>query len=196
MFAVTGIRTTTVAALAELVGEDPVRIGADLAAVSGSVVLPVGCTRFVLAAGLLYPKRVADLTKDEALRSLAVNLASVLRITEHILDNVPRARVCIIGSESAELGSFDRLYASAKAGVHAYARTRIVRNGQQLVAVAPPIISDSGMTKARADYPAVLSRRYTVTARDVARTVAGVLWCRPAGAPNNRVVTVTAAGGV
>ena len=192
MFGVTGIRTTTIQALARLTGEQPVRIAAALDAPAGTVVLPEGCTRFVLAAGILYPQHVGELDHGQVVRSLSVNLASVLRIVETILEQVPRARVCIVGSESAELGSFDRLYAAAKAGVHAYVRTRIPGKGQQLVAVAPPIIADSGMTTAREDYPAVLERRYNVRALDVAEAIHALLWSKPKGAPNNRVFPVLA----
>jgi hypothetical protein len=46
-----------------------------------------------------------------------------------------------------------------------------VKPTQTVACVIPPIISDSGMTRRRHDYPAVLDARRTVSAKEVAEKV-------------------------
>lgn len=176
MLAVTGFRTSIVRALSARTGEPVVRIHGALDQFGGRFVLPAGSERFVLAAGVLYPRQVHTLDEEQIRVALAVNLVSVIRLTEHILHSVPRARVVIVGSVSGRDGSFDQLYAVAKAGVHAYVQTRLVQPPQLLFCVAPTIVSDAGMTTRRADYPAVLSHRLTVSSMQVAEKIAAALY--------------------
>lgn len=172
MIAVTGYRTTIVRELANLVAPVEVqRIDADLARLDARFVMPPRATRFVLAAGLLYAKPLRLQSVEEVVASLAVNMVNVVRLCETILDTVEDARVCVIASESAFSGSFDHTYAMGKAGVVTYVGARRVKRSQLLVAIAPPIIADSGMTERRHDYPEVLARRRHVFARDVAANV-------------------------
>lgn len=175
MFAVTGKRTTIVRELEDLTGEEAVRIEADLSD-PGCALDPGIYTRYVLAAGVLYSRPPLELEAAEIVAALAVNLTNTIRLCEKILERDNWARICVVGSESGILGSHDRMYAAAKAGVHSYVATRPVRPSQQLVCVAPPIISDSGMTARRRDFPAVLETRAHVRARDVAEIIRGLLW--------------------
>lgn len=175
MIAVTGLRTSIVQALIRMVGERQVqRIDADLARFDCSFAVPK-VDRFVLAAGVLHGKPMRAQSPDEILSCIAVNMVNVVRLCETILASNQRARICVIGSESGFKGSFDETYALAKAAVHRYVETRKVGPQQQLVAVAPHIVIDSGMTRRRHDYAQVLEeqqagRRFT-TAREVAECV-------------------------
>ena len=180
MLAVTGFRTSIVRALTSRTGEPVERIHADLADPATRFTWPDGCERFVLAAGILYPTQVHDLGPMAITEALHVNLTNVMRLCEVILRSVRTARVVVIGSLSGREGSFDQLYAAAKAGVHCYVSTRLVQPPQLLACVAPTIVSDAGMTMRRADYPAVLSRRPTVTSAQVAEMIAAYLYAEAA----------------
>ncbi len=165
--AVTGGRTSIVQGLLALVPEeDVVTIGRqdddtirlDLAAEFDATAVPVDVERYVLASGLLFPKTLAEQDFEETARSLAVNLTSVVRIVEHLLTNNPRARIAIVSSESSR-GSYDTTYFLAKVALDAYVEGRRLRApGQQLVAVSPTIIMDSGMTQRRHDLDSVAER--------------------------------------
>jgi NADP-dependent 3-hydroxy acid dehydrogenase YdfG len=111
-----------------------------------------------------------------------------MRTCERILTLVPNARICIIGSCSGIKGSYDQLYGASKAGIHYYVKTRKVLDTQQLIAVSPCIISDSGMTRRRSDYDDVIENRDTVTAKQVADVVYGLLTMSPA--VSNQIVPV------
>lgn len=176
MLAVTGLRTTIVQELAKLTDEPISRIGGSSHQWFDADFQIPEANRFVLAAGVLYGKHINDQTVYDIATGLAINLISPMRICEQILVENGRARICVIGSESGFSGSFDAVYAAAKAGLHSYVTTRKVLPTQQLVAVAPPIISDSGMTKRRGDYPEVLKKRKTVTAQQVAIVVHQLLY--------------------
>lgn len=177
MIAITGRRSTIIQ---ELEAFEPVeRIESDYFPCT---------TKFVLAAGVLVGKRISDMSPIEAYETVNVNLISVLRLCERILTRIPTARICVIGSCSGIKGSFDELYAASKAGVHQYVKTRKVLDSQQLIAVSPCIIADSGMTERRSDYPRVLEERQTVSAREVAEVVYGLLSMTPI--VSNEVVPV------
>mgnify|MGYP003908889943 CR=1 FL=1 len=180
MLAVTGFRTSIVQELKRFIDDPIVRIGADLGRLNCTLEFPPA-DRFVLAAGVLHQTQLIEQSPDEIMSSLAVNMINTVRLCELILKANDNARIVVIGSESADRGSFDTTYALAKAGVHAYARWKQVLPTQQLTVLAPPIIADSGMTRARKDYPEVLSRRRTVTAEAVARSVKSLLYTQPAG---------------
>jgi NADP-dependent 3-hydroxy acid dehydrogenase YdfG len=144
--------------------------------------------KFVLAAGVLVGKKIADMSTLEAYDTVFVNLISTMRTCERILSLVPNARICIIGSCSGIKGSYDQLYGASKAGIHYYVKTRKVLDTQQLIAVSPCIISDSGMTRRRSDYDDVIENRDTVTAKQVADVVYGLLTMSPA--VSNQIVPV------
>lgn len=160
MIAVTGYNTTIVQSLIALCGVTQVkRIDSDLSLPDCTFKIPTGADKFVLAAGVLCGKRLMELTPDDVQRMLSVNLVNTMRLCETILESKPRARICVIGSESGFKGSYDTLYAVSKAGLHKYVETRKVGPKQQLVAIAPHIILDSGMTRARADYNDLLFQK-------------------------------------
>lgn len=147
-------------------------------------------TRYIYAAGVMLGKSARETSEEEAIRTLLVNLYGAIRFTESALSVNPAARICLIGSMSGIEGSYDEFYASSKAGLHHYAQTRAVRAPAQLFAVAPGIISDSGMTRRRRDYPKVLMDRPTITAAQVASIVSLYLWDKPPGEYCNGVIKI------
>lgn len=162
---VTGRRTTVVEALLPLLpaGEQIIAVGRttdddvelDLASFDRSAIrdrFPVDAERYVLAAGLLTPARITEQSADQIARSLAVNCIATVQICEHVLAANPAARIAVLGSESGDKGSYDTTYFLAKAALHGYVRERALGSPQQqLVALAPSTILDSGMTRRRAD---------------------------------------------
>jgi short-subunit dehydrogenase len=184
MLAVTGYNTTIIKALAVLAGEQVTRIESD-------VDVPIVGARYVLAAGVLIGKHPAEQTIGELMESAWVNLMRPIRLCERILVTTSDARICVVGSHSAIAGSFDRAYAASKAGLHQYVLTRGTGSTQQLFCVAPTIISDSGMTARRHDYPAVLKKRRTVTAEQVALAIYRHLYDPNPNPLTNAVVPVT-----
>jgi NADP-dependent 3-hydroxy acid dehydrogenase YdfG len=190
VFAVTGFRTSIVRELKDLTQEPVIRIEADWRTYDASF-YPPRVPRYVLAAGVLHGKRMAEQTAAEINECWAVNCVNVVRICERVLGMNPHARICVIGSESGTRGSFDETYALSKAAVHQYVRWRKVKSTQQIICVAPTIIADSGMTQRRTDYPRVLRERRTVRAETVAREVHSVLWGD--ALISNAVIPVTSA---
>lgn len=179
MIAVTGYSTTIVRELEQLLPlEVFVRIDMDLAKPDCPVTDIPRAERYLLAAGVLHQKHILEQSAAEMIEAVSVNLLCVIRISEAILARDSAARICIIGSESGSKGSFNQVYAACKAAVNAYIVQRRTQPLQQLVCVSPPIISDSGMTRRRKDYPQILEQRPTVRAIDVARTVKRVLYDR------------------
>lgn len=181
MLAVTGRRTTIVAALADLLPsqERIVRIDADLADPHAPLELPTA-NRWLLAAGVLYSKPLDEQTPEEILASLSVNVINVIRICERVFATQHDARICVIGSESAFKGCFDQTYFLGKAALHSYVKSRVTSLNQQLVCISPGVIADSGMTRRRHDYPAVLEQRPHILARDVAEVIKRALYDNPA----------------
>jgi NAD(P)-dependent dehydrogenase (short-subunit alcohol dehydrogenase family) len=187
---VTGARSRISRELADITKEQMVRLEIDCADPGAPLPLTLPDTRyFVLAAGVLHGKRVLELTGPQIVECLAVNTVNVLRLCEHILDTVQDAAICVVGSESAWKGSFDHLYAASKAAVHAYVKTRKVTGRyQQLVAIAPPIILDAGMTVRRPDFEQIkASARKTTTSFHVAERIFELL---TKGNKQNEVVSM------
>lgn len=180
MLAVMGYGSNIVTQLRALIGDsdEVVRMKAEWDMPGCSLHhLPIA-ERYLLTAGVIYSKPVTEQLASEMVESVSINLINVLRLCEMILTEQDHARICIVGSESAKNGSFDRLYAACKAGVHAYVQQRATKALQQLVCVSPPIIADSAMTKRRHDYPHVLEKRAHCHAIDVARVIHRVLYER------------------
>lgn len=190
MFAVTGKNSTIVQRLEQLTGEEGTRIAAGLYPMIWGHTIPA-CERYVLAAGVLLGLPIAEIPLQKAFEVFAVNTWSVLTICEQVLDHNHRARICVIGTESVPNGSYDRLYAATKAGVHQYVLTRKVLPTQQLICVSPTIIEDSGMTQRRPDLEYVLAQRRTVRAIDVARVIHRVMWDPLNQGGTNVVIPVT-----
>lgn len=136
--------------------------------------IPIGPYRYLFCQGLLYSKPIGQQTADEVAKSLWVNGARVIRECDFVLQRVPPARICIIGSESGYHWSYDGSYAMAKAALHRYIETKKCVGPQQLVGISPTIISDAGMTLRREDRDRLMerARRHPkgrfVTSREVA----------------------------
>jgi NAD(P)-dependent dehydrogenase (short-subunit alcohol dehydrogenase family) len=170
---VTGARSEIIKALGRVTKEQMVRLEMDYADPGAPLPEWLPDTRyFVLCAGVLHGKKILELTGAQIVECLAVNTVNVIRLCEHILDRVEDAAICVVGSESGWKGSYDPLYAASKAAVHAYVKTRRpLKRFQQLVAIAPPIISDAGMTTRRPDLEYVLKHRKTTTSLHVAQRI-------------------------
>lgn len=134
--------------------------------------------RYVLAAGVLNGKRLAEQSPLEIETCLAVNLVQTMHICELAFRFNPAARICIVGSMSGVEGGYDELYSVSKAAIHAYVAHRgsRIEPPAQLAVAIPPIISDAGMTRRRADRTKVLETRPSVTSRRVAELVHDILW--------------------
>lgn len=149
MLAVTGMRSRIVEELRKLLPPDEEVVGipggTDLADLSNR------CQRYFLCAGVLRPKQIWQQSAEELDEGLRVNLITPLRICDLTLRYNDRARIVVMGSESGFSWSYDGAYAAAKAALHRYVETKKLRPHQQLVAVAPSIISDCGMTERRED---------------------------------------------
>lgn len=156
MIAIRGIHSTIAASLIILLpqGETVHEIE------RGSSGKDSGATRFLICQGKLTPKRLTDQTDAERQELFSVNCADVIAACDRIIETVPEARICVIGSESGFSGSFDWSYAGSKAALHRYVETKPLRtSSQQLVCVAPGIIGDAGMTTRRADQHNLVARR-------------------------------------
>ena len=176
MFVAIGMRSTIIQALAELMPQEqivpPDWQGHTVAYLAD---VPPDC-RFVLAGGYLAGKRASEQSAEEHARTYWLNTEQPMMLASQALDELPAARVCIIGSWSAVTGSFDENYAAAKDTIHRWAKRQHIAPPRQLVVIAPPIIADSRMTRARADYPEILQRRPHCCAMDVARAIKAALW--------------------
>lgn len=171
---VTGAGSRIIHELADITGDQMVRLEMNLADPGAALPLWLPDTRyFVLAAGVLHGKRILELSGAQIIECLAVNTINVIRLCEHILEQRDDAAICVVGSESGWKGSYDQLYAASKAAVHAYVKTRHVSGRyQQLVALAPPIIIDAGMTTRRPDFEQIKAgTRKTTTSFKVAERI-------------------------
>lgn len=137
---------------------------------------PLQADRYLFAQGVIYGKAAWDMTLAEHMDTMVVNYRSIAESVELILEENERARICVIGSESGFLGSFDKAYADSKNLLHRFVETTRLRSpAQQLVAISPGVIGDAGMTTRRTDTDRLASRelahpkRRFVTAREVAR---------------------------
>lgn len=127
--------------------------------VKRNAALPMEAERYLFSQGLLQPKRMAEQTKIEVLKSFWANAAAVIRACDDIFAANPKARVCIIGSESAFAWSYDGAYAAAKAALHRYVETKRLQSpDQQLICIAPSIIGDAQMTVSRRDHDGLVQR--------------------------------------
>jgi NAD(P)-dependent dehydrogenase (short-subunit alcohol dehydrogenase family) len=172
--AVTGYGSTIVKALMTLLPE-----GEDVDRIDGDQPL---YDRYFLCAGVLRPKMILDQTPSEIADTINVNFTCPVQFCEQMLAHNDRARIVVMGSESGFAWSHDGAYAASKAALHRYVETKRLRPRQQLVAVAPSIIADTGMTTAREDTDNLERRRLEhpkgrfLTAMEVARLVHFLLY--------------------
>lgn len=126
----------------------------------GSGVFPVDKERYLFCHGLLRSKTALEQTPEERAEGLLANLTSTVAHCDEIIARNPLARICVIGSESGYRGSYDGVYAAAKAALHHYVEHKRIRTmDQQLVAISPGIIEDAGMTMRREDIERLEQRR-------------------------------------
>lgn len=154
MLAVTGYNSRLVQELRQLLPD-----GEELVAIARRGPVMEEARRFLLCAGVIRPARLTSQGDDEAHETMDVNCFEPIRLCEHILERFEDARICIIGSESGFTWSFDDAYAASKVALHRYVETRRIGPKQQLVAIAPSIIEDAGMTMAREDVENLERRR-------------------------------------
>lgn len=145
--------------------------------------VPLSADRYLFCHGLLRAKPLPEQTLDEALEGYLVNSASIVDACERIIAANDKARICIIGSESAYRGSYDGVYAGAKADLHAYVEKVGLRTPyQQIVAISPGIVADAGMTTRRTDVDNLERRRAEhpkqrfVTSAEVGKLAAFLLY--------------------
>lgn len=179
MLATTGYSSAIIRQLALLIpNEEIMRID------YGSYQHYMACAdRFVLCAGLMIPRRGIAQAAQEITNSMRVNYLFPITVCDEILKSNSKARICVVGSESGITGSYDDVYAAAKAAVHAYVeRKRLSYPDQQLVAIAPSIIEDCGMTLRRQDRENLEFRRTShpkqrfLKAQEVARLIHFLLY--------------------
>jgi NAD(P)-dependent dehydrogenase (short-subunit alcohol dehydrogenase family) len=124
--------------------------------------LPHDLDSYFLCAGALAGKDALSLSDEEALEIFRVNYLDVVRFCEAVFNENPRAKICVMGSESGFKGSFDTVYGGTKAALHLYVQSKkLLHPEQHLVCVAPTVIEDTGMTQRRKDLDATLERGKT-----------------------------------
>lgn len=121
--------------------------------------LPPDLDYYFLCAGVLAGKAANDISRDEIIQTMDVNMLDVMVFCDNVFRQNARAKVCVIGSMSGFNGSYDMTYAASKAGLHLYVEQKeLTYPQQQLVCIAPTIIEDSGMTQRRPDLADVKHR--------------------------------------
>lgn len=139
------------------------------------------CDRFLVCTGLLVGLPLRAMLPDRIAETFARNFSDVAEWCDSVLAVNPRARIVVIGSESGFSGSYDMAYAGAKAALHLYVETKKLSPNQQLVAVAPSIIEDAGMTMRRVDQDTLVLKKAAhpmgrfCTSREVASLAAWLL---------------------
>ena len=106
--------------------------------------------RYLFCTGLINQLRLCDQSDEMIAETFRVNAISVIRECDRLIDVNPKARICVIGSESGFRGSFDSAYATAKAALHRYVETRRLKYpDQQLVCIAPSCVLNTDMNRQR-----------------------------------------------
>ena len=131
----------------------------DVLSYRSPVDLPVGADRYLICSGVLHGKNLREISREEAVETVEVNFLDVAKACDIIIEANDYAKICIIGSASGEQGSYDMAYAGAKSAIHTYVKHKRLRTAHQhLVAVAPWIVSDAGMSIRRKDFGQLLQR--------------------------------------
>lgn len=117
------------------------------------------CDRFLVCTGLLVGLPLRAMLPDRIAETFARNFSDVAEWCDAVLATNPRARIVVIGSESGFSGGYDMAYAGAKAALHLYVETKKLSPNQQLVAIAPGIIEDAGMTLRRIDHDTLVLKK-------------------------------------
>ena len=139
--------------------------------------------RHLFCQGVMTPKLIGKQSKEEIAKSFWVNAVDIIQQCDLIFEKNDTARICVIGSESGFSWSYDGAYAASKAALHRYVETKRLRTAQQqLVCIAPTIISDGAMTLRRTDLESLADRATKhpkgrfLTCAEVARWVHFVLY--------------------
>ncbi len=139
--------------------------------------VPANGRNFIFCHGYLSGEHIAFQEEKDIIKTLTINLISTVIICEKIFNANSNARIIIIGSESANYGSYDMTYACAKAGLECYVKTKKLKPNQQLLCISPHIIIDAGMTTRRDDLDNVDVRaldhpkKRWITSMEVAKTI-------------------------
>lgn len=172
---ITGARSTIAQAFINMVGED----------VYASTIhaMRLDLPRYLICTGFLAGKRLADQKQQTLDQTWRLNFTDVARFCDRLFDRNVGARVVVIGSESGINGSYDMAYAGAKAALHRYVETKCLDHpDQMLIALAPHVIWDSGMTQRRDDLSDLEERGKAnrlgrwLTAREVAAEAVHLLY--------------------
>lgn len=155
MIAIRGAGSQIVSALFMLLPTEPRE---QVVVVPRDTDMPLNAERYLFCQGLIRPRRGRDQTAEQIGESFRVNCWFICEQCDRIFAANPRARVCVIGSESGISGSFDDVYAAAKRSLHEYVEKKRLLPDQQLVCVAPSIMN-SGMTLQREDKENLERRR-------------------------------------
>lgn len=115
--------------------------------------------KYFFCSGYLIGKKLHDQTTEEFKATAEVNYLNVVGACNAIFEVNSKARICVMGSESGISGSYDEWYGMVKNALHHYVETKKLLPDQQLVAVAPGIIGDAGMTTRRADLDVLEARK-------------------------------------
>ena len=116
--------------------------------------------KYLFCQGYLVPKTSKEQSPEESEKSYYVNYKSIVNSIESIIDKNPKARICVIGSESGYRGSYDDNYAKYKKKIQSFIEDKkLLTPYQQLVGIAPTIIEDSKMTRDRTDIDNLNKRR-------------------------------------
>lgn len=177
MICIRGYSSPLAAAVAELLPES------ETLSIAGRGETITRGERHLFCQGVLTPKPIRKQSKEEIAKSFWVNAVDIIQQCDLIFEKNDAARICVIGSESGFSWSFDGAYAAAKAALHTYVETKRLRTPmQQLICVAPSIISDGGMTTRRADTENLASREGAhpkgrfLTCAEVAKLIHHVLY--------------------
>ena len=119
------------------------------------------CQHYVLySMGLLSEKRAYQQNFREWSHSVGINGILPMMLLERLNASNITFRFCYISSESASKGSFDGVYAFSKSGMETIIReTRLTDTESAVIAVAPSMIGDAGMTTRRKDQGNVNANR-------------------------------------
>jgi len=132
-----------------------------IGAIPRGVQMPDDGEKYLFCVGLIRQAKIRQQYDEQVAQSFMVNTVNVIRECDRLLETNPRARICVVGSESGFKWSFDGAYAASKAGLHRYVETKRLKHpDQQLVCVAPTCIEGSGMNLQRgADGKKALAER-------------------------------------
>jgi NAD(P)-dependent dehydrogenase (short-subunit alcohol dehydrogenase family) len=149
MLAIRGAKSSIAFELIRLLGPDQQYVAVGR---GRSMLVKSDATEFLFCQGMLVGKSIDRITYDEQAKTFDVNAIQVIDECDRIIAGRDNARIVVIGSESGFTWSHDSCYAASKAALHRYVETKRLRTpDQQLVCVAPGIISDSAMTQRRDD---------------------------------------------